>query len=126
MDRIAQAAARAAILDSAYYDSVNRKVIATRERVSSSLSALGFTCLPSSANFIFTKPPPPENAARLFAMLRENGVLTRHFDKPRIDAYLRVSIGSDSDMDKFMEKLRTQASQHVTNDGTCVCIPVAE
>jgi histidinol-phosphate aminotransferase len=103
MDRIAQSAARAAILDSAYYNEVNQKVINTRERVLSRLAALGFTSLPSSANFIFTRPPPPIDAKGLFGILRENGVLTRHFDRPRISDRLRVSIGSDSDMDKFLE-----------------------
>ncbi|MDR2097051.1 MAG: aminotransferase class I/II-fold pyridoxal phosphate-dependent enzyme [Spirochaetaceae bacterium] len=103
MDAIAQAAARAAILDSAYYDAVNQRVIKTRERAAAALAGMGFTSLPSSANFIFTKPPPTLGAKRLFAILRENGVLVRHFDRPRTGDYLRVSIGSDSGMDKFLE-----------------------
>jgi histidinol-phosphate aminotransferase len=106
MDTIAQAAARAAILDSAYYESVNKKLLETRERVAASLAALGFTNLPSSANFIFTRPPPPLNAALLFGILRENGVLVRHFAKDRAGDYLRVSIGNDSGMDKFLEVCR--------------------
>jgi histidinol-phosphate aminotransferase len=103
VDTVAQAAARAAILDSAYYEGINQKVIETRERAAAGLAALGFTSLPSSANFIFTKPPPPLSAAGLFRTLRENGVLTRHFDRERAKDYLRVSIGSDSGMDKFLE-----------------------
>ena len=103
VDTVAQAAARAAILDSAYYEEINQKVIKTRERVAASLTSIGFTTLPSSANFIFTKPPPPLSAAELFRILRENGVLARHFDRDRARDYLRVSIGSDSAMDKFLE-----------------------
>jgi histidinol-phosphate aminotransferase len=103
MDAVAQAAACAAILDGAYYEAVNQKVIKTRERVMAALAALGFTSLPSSANFIFTKPPLPLNAARLSSLLRENGVLVRHFDKNRVRDYLRVSIGGDNGMDKFLE-----------------------
>ena len=103
VDTVAQAAARAAILDSAYYEEINQKVIKTRERTAAFLAAIGFTTLPSSANFIFTKPPPPLSAAELFRILRENGVLARHFDRDRARDYLRVSIGSDSAMDKFLE-----------------------
>jgi histidinol-phosphate aminotransferase len=103
VDTVAQAAARAAILDCAYYEGINQKVTETRERAAAGLAALGFTSLPSSANFIFTKPPLPISAAGLFGTLRENGVLVRHFDKERTRDYLRVSIGSDSGMDKFLE-----------------------
>jgi histidinol-phosphate aminotransferase len=106
VDTIAQAAARAAILDSAYYDAVNQKVMETRERVAASLAALGFTSLPSSANFIFTQPPPPLISYDLFRTLRENGVLVRHFDRERTRDYIRVSIGCDSGMDKFLELCR--------------------
>ncbi|MDR3357114.1 MAG: aminotransferase class I/II-fold pyridoxal phosphate-dependent enzyme [Spirochaetaceae bacterium] len=103
VDAIAQAAARAAVLDRAYCGEVNKKVIKTRERVSAALAALGFTSLPSAANFIFTKPPPPICAARLFTILRENGILVRHFDRDRARDYLRVSIGRDDGMDKLLE-----------------------
>jgi histidinol-phosphate aminotransferase len=106
VDSIAQAAARAAILDGDYYKAINQKVIKTRDRVAASLAALRFTSLPSGANFIFTKPPPPLSAAGLFSILRENGVLVRHFDRERARDYLRVSIGSDSGMDRFLELCR--------------------
>jgi histidinol-phosphate aminotransferase len=106
VDSIAQASARAAILDGDYYREINQKVIKTRERVAASLAALKFTSLPSGANFIFTKPPPPLSAASLFSILRENGVLVRHFDRERTRDFLRVSIGSDSDMDRFLELCR--------------------
>jgi len=101
MDRLALAGASAAIEDAAYYDDINKKVIATRERTAKDLRALGFTVLPSSANFLFIKPPQT-NGEKVFASLREKGILVRHFKKDRIADYLRVSIGTDDEMDKFL------------------------
>lgn len=101
LDAVAQAAARAAILDRPYYEAVNRKVADTRERVIAALTGRGFTTLPSRANFIFTKPPDTD-AGSLFRRLRERNILTRHFNRGRAADYLRVSIGSDADMDRFL------------------------
>jgi histidinol-phosphate aminotransferase len=103
VDALAQIAAAAAVSDGEYYDKINKKVIKTRIRVEAELAALDFSCLPSSANFIFTKPPPYIGAPRLSALLREKGVLVRYFDKPRVREYIRVSIGRDCDMDRFLE-----------------------
>ncbi|MDR2133585.1 MAG: histidinol-phosphate transaminase [Treponema sp.] len=106
LDRLALAGAAAAMRDSAWYDRINRGVIATRERVSAELSALGFTVIPSKANFVFVKPPGGKgNASRgdvFFGALRGRGILVRHFNKPRIADYLRVSIGTDGEMDLFL------------------------
>ena len=101
VDRIAQKAALAAIDEAAYYDALASRIIQTRERVSAALAQSGWTVLPSSANFIFIKHRTlPGQAA--FQRLRENGILVRHFDRPRITDYLRVTIGSDEEMDKFL------------------------
>ena len=101
LDRLAIAGATVAICHSAYYDDCNRRVIATRERVSTQLTALGFELVPSSANFIFTRHPAIKGSA-LFMALCKRGILTRHWDAPRIAGYLRVSIGTDADMDTFL------------------------
>jgi len=101
LDRLALAGASAAVSDAAYYDEINRRVIATRERVAQSLRGLGFTVLPSSANFLFVKPPKI-SGANLFAALREKGILVRHFNKNRIADFLRISIGTDEDMDTLL------------------------
>jgi histidinol-phosphate aminotransferase len=111
LDRLALAGAAAALADAAYYDRINRQVIATRERVSEMLRGLGFSLLPSAANFIFLKTPvvngvAPVNGAAFFAALRERGILVRHFNKPRIADYVRVSIGTDEDMDVFLAACR--------------------
>jgi histidinol-phosphate aminotransferase len=102
LDRLALAGAAAAVSDASYYDKVNSKVIATRNRVSAALAAQGFDVIPSSANFIFIRFPDKSGAAA-FAALREKGILARHFNKPRIADYLRVSIGTDDEMDSFLE-----------------------
>lgn len=105
MDRLALSGAAAAIRDEGYYNTVNKKIIATRLRVSSSLAALGFKVIPSQANFIFASPPASSGIGgrALYAALREKGVLVRHFNKPRIAEYLRITIGRDEDMDVFLQ-----------------------
>jgi len=112
VDRLALAGAEAAVSDAAYYDEINRRVIATRERVTKTLRKEGFTVLPSAANFIFVKAPvraspektePCISGADLMAALRERGILVRHFNKNRIADYLRVSMGTDEEMDAFLE-----------------------
>ena len=101
MDRLALAGACAALEDAAYYDKINKEVIATREKTAKSLRDIGFTVLPSSANFLFIKPSRI-SGEQLFTSLREKGILARHFKKDRIADYLRVSIGTDKEMDKFL------------------------
>jgi histidinol-phosphate aminotransferase len=102
LDRLALAGAAAAVSDAAYYDEINRRVIATRERVIESLRGLGCTVLPSAANFVFVKAPGTTGAV-FFAALRERGILVRHFNRERISDFLRVSIGTDEEMDAFLK-----------------------
>ena len=97
LDRLALAGAVAAVSDAVYYNEINNRVIATREKTAESLRGLGFTVLPSSANFLFVKPPNLKGA-EFFAVLREKGILVRHFNKNRIADFLRISIGTDEDM----------------------------
>jgi len=101
LDRLALAGGAAAVSDSAYYDAINRRVIATRERTEIALRGLGFYVLPSAANFLLVKPPHI-GGARLFAALREKGILVRHFNKERIADFVRISIGTDEDMDALL------------------------
>jgi histidinol-phosphate aminotransferase len=102
VDRLAQAGAAAALSDAAYYDDINRRLIATRERVSAALAGLGFIVIPSAANFVFVRSPRM-GGADFFARLRERGVLVRHFNKPRISDFLRISIGTDEEMNVLLE-----------------------
>ncbi|MBE5846969.1 MAG: histidinol-phosphate transaminase [Lachnospiraceae bacterium] len=99
-------AGAASIEDDAYFKEQCAKVIATRERTKKALSALGFTFADSKTNFIFaTHRSVP--AAEIFAALREQGIYVRYFKKPRIDNYLRISIGTDEEMDTVLAFLKT-------------------
>lgn len=104
LDRLALAGGTAALGCRAYYEERIRRVVATRERVSRELAARGYEVIPSGANFIFMRRPGAPGAA-LTASLRAVGILTRRWDLPRIADYLRVSIGSDPDMDLFLNAL---------------------
>lgn len=104
LDRIALAGAIASIQDTVYFEQTNKQVIATRERVTTGLKKSGFIVSDSKANFVFISHPKME-AKLLFEQLREQGILVRYFASPRIDQYLRVSIGTDEEMDAFMQAI---------------------
>ncbi|WP_100488391.1 histidinol-phosphate transaminase [Sporolactobacillus pectinivorans] len=101
VDRLALAGAKAAIEDDHYYNQMAQHVIQTRENAVKRLAGMGFTIIPSKANFIFISHPDYK-AEDLFHKLREKGILVRYFNQPRISDYLRVSIGSDEEMDQFI------------------------
>lgn len=105
LDRLAIVGAAAAVEDVDYFRTHCDMVAATRERISEELKALDFTVLPSKSNFIFIshKSVP---AKELFAQLRQEGILVRYFSLPRIDNFLRVTIGTDEDMDTFVAVMK--------------------
>ncbi|HWT36676.1 MAG TPA: histidinol-phosphate transaminase [Paraburkholderia sp.] len=105
LDRLAQAAATAAYKDDAWFRACTKKVIASRERLTSELTALGFEVVPSSANFVFARHEGFE-AAALAAQLREKEIFVRHFRLPRIDQHLRISIGTDAECDTLLDALK--------------------
>lgn len=105
IDGIAQKVATAAIADRAWLADNCAKVIATREWTCSELSGLGFDIVPSTANFIFAKPPKI-SAEDLFKALRERNIIVRYFNKPRISEYLRISIGTDEEMQALVAACR--------------------
>lgn len=102
LDRFALAGAQAAVEDFAYSEEMARRVIATRDRVSAELRQAGFDVLPSESNFIFISHPE-HDAAQLFRDLKARGILVRYFNQPRISDHLRVSIGTDAEMDAFLK-----------------------
>ena len=95
----------AAIRDRAYFEETTGKIIRTRERVKKELAALGFTFGDSKSNFIFAKREGTD-AEKLFRTLKENGIYVRWFSKPLIRDYLRISIGTDEEMDCLLSFLR--------------------
>lgn len=94
----------ASIEDDAYFRSRVDQIIATRERVKLQLKSLGFEIPDSKTNFLFVSHPK-KHAEEIFAALREEGIIVRHFKKPRIDNYLRISIGTDEEMDRLVNAM---------------------
>ncbi|MFX3636405.1 MAG: histidinol-phosphate transaminase [Candidatus Pristimantibacillus sp.] len=105
LDRLALAGAVAAIKDEVYFQATTAKVNATREAVTSELITLGFHVTDSKANFVFISHPE-KSAEMIFKQLREMGILVRYFKQPRIDQYLRVSIGTDEEMTAFLQAVK--------------------
>jgi histidinol-phosphate aminotransferase len=106
MSALSQAGAEAAILDNGYSQEICRKVAATRERVKGELARMGFRFTPSTANLLFLTHPEL-TGKQLYEGLRNRGVLVRHFSKPeRIKDYIRMSMGTDEDMDKVLKALK--------------------
>lgn len=105
MDRITIAAATAAVKDRDYFAETTAKVIKTREWTKNELAGLGFEFGDSKSNFIFARHPKMSGQA-LFEKLKEEQVFVRHFSKPeRIADYLRISIGTDQQMQKLISIL---------------------
>jgi histidinol-phosphate aminotransferase len=94
VDRLAQAGGIAAMLDREHFERTRRAIMATREALAAALAALGFQVLPSVANFLFARHPD-RDGAQLMAALRERAIIVRHFRQPRIDQYLRITVGTD-------------------------------
>jgi histidinol-phosphate aminotransferase len=97
--------AAAAIEDKAHFEHCCTKIIKTRQYVSEQLSLLGFEVLASKANFIFAKPSEI-SAKKLYLRLKECGILVRYFAYPRIDNYLRITIGTDDEMHTFLQTVQ--------------------
>ncbi len=93
-----------------YFRKMLEKVIATREWTKAELKKLGFTFPDSYSNFIFASHPDVP-AKELFKALREQGIIVRHFDKPRIDNYLRITIGTDEQMQTLVDFLKKYLKQ---------------
>lgn len=104
LGRPALAGAVAAFGDDAYFQDKRAMLMRTRERLAAQLTALGFDVLPSAANFLFVRHPE-RDAAALAAALRARAILVRHFRLPRIEQFLRISIGSDEECDRLHQAL---------------------
>ena len=105
MDQLTLVTGAAALSDESYFQETLKKIIATRERVKGELRELGFTIPDSKSNFLFISHPKVA-ARELFAMLREKNIYVRYFDKPRIDNMLRVTVGTDAEMDRLIACLK--------------------
>lgn len=105
IDRFAIAAAVASFEDQDYFQEQCDKVIASREKLVANLTELGFNVLPSKANFIFATHSL-HDAAQLAEKLREQGIIVRYFNKPRINQFLRITIGTDEQNQRLVDTLK--------------------
>jgi len=105
VDSVSIAAGVASVQDDEYFKSTINRVIATRKRVTNELEALGFEVLPSSSNFIMATHNS-HSMKEMFEYLKTQKVFIRYFSLPRIDKYVRITIGTDEEMDIFLEKVR--------------------
>jgi histidinol-phosphate aminotransferase len=94
-----------AVADRDYFEKTRDMVIATRERIKPQLRELGFVFEDSMTNFIFVRHPD-KPGKEIFDALRERGIIVRRFDAPRIKEYLRISIGTDEEMDSLIAALK--------------------
>lgn len=99
---IAIAIGTAAIKDEAFYEKCIREIVENREFLKQELNQLGFTVLNSRTNFLFVTHPKIK-ACTYNQELRENGILARHFPAPRIENYLRITIGTRNEMNAVVE-----------------------
>lgn len=105
MNRPALLLGKAALLDEDYFQETRKKIIATRERVKKELKELGFSFGDSMSNFLFVTHEHI-SARELFEALKIKKIYVRYFNKPRIDNYLRITIGTDEEMDALLDFLR--------------------
>jgi histidinol-phosphate aminotransferase len=112
IDRLAEVGAIAALEDDAHFERSRLAVIRTRTGMVKSLEALGFDVLPSQANFVFARHPA-RRGAELAAALRAHRVLVRHFAKPRIDDFLRITVGSEAQIVQLVDALKHILSEQM-------------
>ena len=110
MDRIAIAAGIAAMEDKKYFEQTCASIINTRNKLTEFLAANNFEVIPSKANFVFAKHQniPAEYIA---SKLREKNIIVRYFNKPRINQYLRITIGTEE-----QSNLLCKAIQEINNE----------
>jgi histidinol-phosphate aminotransferase len=105
LDCLAIAGGVAAITDEAWFEQTRGRIIASREKLVRDLQGLGFEVVPSMANFVFARHPG-HSGAELATGLRKHGVLVRHFAKPRIGDFLRITVGTDEQCNRLIAVAR--------------------
>lgn len=102
----ALAAGVAAANDREYFEETVDRVLVTREKTKEALRAFGFTVLESRTNFLFVRPPAAVSAAKLFEELKGKDIYVRYFNKPKLSEYLRITVGTDAEMQQFLKVLQ--------------------
>lgn len=101
VNALSQAIATAALQDQSYLKSITNKIIVTRERLSASLKQLGFTVIPSAANFVFAAPPD-NNGKQYFDQLREQAIIVRYFPGKITGRFVRITVGTNEQIDRLL------------------------
>ena len=96
-----------------YYQDLCREIIRVRESTKDRLEAMGFCVLPSKTNFLFAMCPGKEGKW-LYENLKSKGILVRHFEKPRIHPYIRITIGSYEQMEQFLSVINELIQEDAT------------
>lgn len=107
LNRVAQAVSCVALRDQRHFQENRDRVLQTRERFCRDLDSLGLEALPSEANFVFVNLTSGKVASEVFDRLTERGIYVRYFPQPGLDQGLRISIGTDEEMDLLLAELRT-------------------
>lgn len=102
----ALAAGVAAANDREYFEETVDRVLVTREKTKEALRSFGFVVPESRTNFLFVRPPVSVTAEKLFEELKEKDIYVRYFKKPRLSDYLRITIGTDAEMQQFVKVLQ--------------------
>lgn len=105
VNRLSILAGAAAMEDEAYFQKCTAAIQKTRAWTAKALEELGFTVLPSKANFIFAASKSFPNG-ELYRKLKENGILVRWFDQDRIRDFYRITIGSGEQMERMVEEIK--------------------
>lgn len=103
--RLTLALGEATVDEESYYQEKCREIIRVRDNTRQQLIDLGFEVLPSFGNFLFAKTPKMEGKL-LYQQLKSRGILVRHFDQPRIKDFNRITIGTQAQMEVFLETVR--------------------
>lgn len=104
LDRFAIYGGAAAMRDREYFEITRQKIMTTRSTLISGLGKRNFTVIPSQANFVFARNEG-KDAKELSVALRQKNILVRHFQKPRIDQFLRITVGNENDCAQLFKAL---------------------
>ena len=105
VNRLTCLAGIAAMEDEEYFQNCTRTVAQTREKTAAALKTMGFTLTDSKANFLFAESSRIPGG-ELYRKLKEKGILVRHFDKPRLENRLRITVGSEQQMEALLTALK--------------------
>lgn len=106
LDRLAIAAGAAALRDPEWMHAHVERIRATRDKLVGELRELGFDVVPSEANFVFARLPTAERARATYRNLEDRGILVRYFDRPPLDRGIRITVGTDDEIDALLAALR--------------------